>query len=188
MPTGELQTDQIVRHALASGKQVFVPFLHPPKTPVIDTPKSVMDMVLLDSIADYEALKRDSWGIPSIDKLTVHEREHVLGERNESEDLDMILVPGVAFDLSPCGFVRRLGHGKGFYDYFLHRYSQSGGSLGNELSVGPRKSPLLYGLALREQFLGVETEQSVPVGEQDRLLHGVLVGDGTFVDTINKNS
>ncbi|CAG8952474.1 hypothetical protein HYFRA_00001221 [Hymenoscyphus fraxineus] len=187
MPKGELQTDEIVRHALVSGKQVFVPFLHKPKIPIINTPVSVMDMVRLDSIADYEALKRDSWGIPTIDKLTVHEREHILGDETEKADLDMILVPGVAFDLSPEGLVRRLGHGLGFYDYFLHRYSTSHG---NELSLGPRTSPLLYGLALKEQFLGVGVESglSIPVGEHDRLLHGVLVGDGTFVDTVNKTA
>ena len=34
------------------------------------------------------------------------------------------MVPGVAFETEERerGVVRRLGHGKGLYDYFLHRY------------------------------------------------------------------
>jgi len=40
---------------------------------------------------------------------------------------------------------------------------------------------LLYGLALEEQFLEPEKGTSVPVGEQDFLLHGLFVGDGNIV-------
>ena len=41
-------------------------------------------------------------------------------DRTESCGLDLVLMPGVAFDKEN----RRLGHGKGFYDRYLHRYKE----------------------------------------------------------------
>jgi 5-formyltetrahydrofolate cyclo-ligase len=183
MPSSEIQTDAIVRHALDSGKQVFVPYLHKAVSPPPDTPKSVMEMVDVCSISDYDSLTRDSWGIPTIAAETVNEREHILKKpTNDSNGLDMILMPGVAFDVDPkTGFVRRLGHGKGFYDYFLHRYMQMRGSHVGGSSTIPETDVLLYGLALEEQLLKTENGKSVPVGKYDSLLHGLLVGDGSLV-------
>ncbi|PBP21091.1 5-formyltetrahydrofolate cyclo-ligase [Diplocarpon rosae] len=179
MPTGEVQTDAIVRHALKSGKQVFVPYIHKllPLTP--DTPRSVMDMVDLRSLSEYESLERDGWGIPTVDADTVDQRDYVPNNsKKETEALDLILMPGVAFDVDPnTGFVRRLGHGKGFYDYFLHRYMQSRGSNVRETTT-PGTDVLLCGLAFHEQFLVSETGSSVPVGDHDNLLHSLMVGDG----------
>lgn len=181
MPTGELQTDAIVRHALESGKQVFVPYLHKSTSPSPDAPRSVMDMVDLHSLADYEGLKRDSWGIPTIPAETVGERESILETVSSKGGLDMILLPGVAFDTDPkTNLIRRLGHGKGFYDYFLYRYRQQSGSQMDPAS--PETNVLLYGLALEEQFLNSGAEISVPVGEHDSLLHGLLLGDGEIKD------
>ncbi|PVH86059.1 nagb/rpia/CoA transferase-like protein [Cadophora sp. DSE1049] len=183
MPTGEVQTDAIVRHALQSGKQVFVPYLHKAQNPPPDTPRSVMEMVDLRSLSDYESLERDSWGIPTISSVTVDQREQVLKDSTkESNPLDLILMPGVAFDLDPkTGYVRRLGHGKGFYDYFLHRYMQSRGSQAIE-PTNPGRDVILCGLALQEQFLGTQTGSSVPVGDNDNLLHSLVVGDGKLLE------
>jgi 5-formyltetrahydrofolate cyclo-ligase len=176
MPAAELQTDALVRHALSAEKQVFVPYLYRPKDPPPNTPKSVMDMVDLKNISDYDSLKRDSWGIPTIDAETVKNREHVLNKNSPA--LDMILMPGVAFDVDKgSGFVRRLGHGKGFYDYFLHRYMESK-CPGDKKGLGPGTDALLYGLALEEQVLRSDAELSVPVGEHDSPLHGLFVGNG----------
>lgn len=184
MPEGEIQTDAIVRDALTAGKHVFVPYLHRvPLHAQPGTPARVMDMVRLKNIQDYECLQRDRWGIPSIDPATVHERQRVLGggggpgvDESELASLDLILMPGVAFDtgkLSPG--IRRLGHGKGFYDLFLHRYAAK--AVTDE--AGSRKPVLLYGLALTEQLLsGAEEDESVPVGPQDQLLHGLVLGNG----------
>lgn len=188
MPSSEIQTDAIVRHALQSGKQVFIPYLFKPVDPPTGTPKSVMDMVDIRSLSDYESLQPDSWGIPTIAAETVDEREHILKKSSkESAGLDMILMPGVAFDIDPKnGFVRRLGHGKGFYDYFLHRYMEMKGSQVGEPSIIPGTDVLLYGLALEEQFLKTEDGHSVPVGEYDSLLHGLLVGDGSILEGPSK--
>ena len=181
MPTGEIQTDAIVRDALGSGKQVFVPYLHKAQSPDPTTPKSVMDMVDLRSLSDYDSLERDSWGIPTIGTDTVHEREHIL--TTGSRPLDVILMPGVAFESDSFhGSVKRLGHGKGFYDYFLFRYRNIHSSPAQESPAIPGTDVLLYGLALEEQYLKSETGLSVPVGAYDSSLHGLLLGDGTILD------
>ncbi|KFA61946.1 hypothetical protein S40285_02835 [Stachybotrys chlorohalonatus IBT 40285] len=163
MPSAEIQTDSVVRHALASGKQVFVPYLHKSPVDVPGTPSRVMDMVRLSNLQDYESLKPDRWGIPSIDPATVHQRQRILGSSDASQSdpatLDMILMPGVAFDLDEAGFVRRLGHGKGFYDYFINRYSSTTAS-----QNGSTEGPLLCALALKEQFLPADADEQVPTG------------------------
>lgn len=178
MPSGEIQTTAIVRHALKNGKQVFVPYLHMIQDPSPDTPKSVMDMVNLRSLSDYESLRRDSWGIPTIGADTVAEREHILAEGVAR--LDLILMPGVAFGIDPeSGYAKRLGHGKGYYDHFLHRYRKIQGSPVKESSRSPGNDVLLYGLALEEQLLSPET---IPIGKHDSLLHGLLVGNDRILE------
>jgi 5-formyltetrahydrofolate cyclo-ligase len=148
MPSGEIQTDAIVRNALASGKEVFVPYLHRNPLPSHDLPARVMDMVRLKDLRDYESLKPDRWGIPSIDPATVHERERIFGgpdaQHSDQIFLDLILMPGVAFDRDPqSGAIRRLGHGKGFYDYFINRHKAKLSTLGmQEHPVGPLDQPL----------------------------------------------
>lgn len=110
MPTGELSTSSIVKDAFARGKNVYIPYIHTVEK------TSVMDMLALESMTEYESLQPDKWGIPSLQPVQVTGRRSGLTENG----LDLIVMPGMAFDL---GF-RRLGHGKGYYDHFLTRYSQ----------------------------------------------------------------
>ncbi|KAG9259220.1 5-formyltetrahydrofolate cyclo-ligase [Emericellopsis atlantica] len=177
MPAAEIQTDAIVRHALSQGKQVFIPYLHKSPLQIPDTPSRVMDMVLLESIQDYESLQPDKWGIPSVDPATVNSRQRILGRPEAHSDkvstLDLMLLPGVAFDYDASGGVRRLGHGKGFYDFFLNRYLAQHG-----LHADDDSSLQLWGLSLSEQLLAPGSGEEVPVGPQDRRLHGLLLGDG----------
>ncbi|KAI1425519.1 5-formyltetrahydrofolate cyclo-ligase [Xylaria sp. FL1777] len=186
MPGCEIQTDPIVRHALASGKRVFVPYLHKSGLPPGEGPARLMDMVSLRGIEDYESLQRDKWGIPSVDNATVHERQRSIGElggeRSADASLDLILLPGVAFDLDPeTGAVRRLGHGKGFYDYFLHRYALAAHAEKDSSNDGP--SILLYALALKEQLLSPTSGEAVPVGPHDQPLDGIILGDGKIKES-----
>lgn len=194
MPSGEIQTDEIVRHALNAGKDVFVPYLH--RNVHVEAhsgeggggngaPKKVMDMVRLWGLADYECLERDAWGIPTVTEEGVEGREMVLdgpgdvsGGRRVS--LDLMLVPGVAFEAEEGerGMVRRLGHGKGFYDYFLHRYR----SFDEGVEKGTGAGMALFGMALREQFLRDVQEPQVPVGPYDSLLDGLIIGDGQIIE------
>lgn len=186
MPDCEVQTDAIVRHALVTGKQVFVPYLHKSGLPAGEGPVRLMDMVSLRNIEDYESLQRDKWGIPSVDSATVHERQRSVGEldgeRSADIPLDLILLPGVAFDLDPeTGAVRRLGHGKGFYDYFLHRYALATNT--GKTSSGGGPSVLLYALALKEQFLSPTSGETVPVAVHDQPLDGLILGDGQIKES-----
>lgn len=178
MPTAEVQTDAIVRHALAAGKQVFVPYLHKSPFDTPGTPARVMDMVHLENVQDYENLKLDRWGIPSIDPATVYQRQRILGgpdaQHSEQATLDLVLMPGVAFDMDESGSLRRLGHGKGFYDFFLNRYVAKA----EAKHILDEKPLLLYGLALTEQFILPSDGHAVPTGQYDRGLHGLLLGNG----------
>lgn len=132
MPSGEASTRSIVCDALHGGKTVFVPYIYKERSGNGGATSSVMDMVSLFSEDDYKSLQADNWGIPTPDKSSLPEREHVLGNVSMNPEnpetsagkrkLDMIIMPGVAFDRDR----RRLGHGKGFYDTFLSRYHSRG--------------------------------------------------------------
>jgi 5-formyltetrahydrofolate cyclo-ligase len=128
MPSGEINTAQLTKHALTSKKRVFVPYIYKLKQPRSDDlPASIMDMLQLADEEDYASLQSDKWGIPSIPKDTVSDRANSFGGKGVSDGdspapdaagLDVILMPCMAFDQS----LNRLGHGKGYYDNFLTRY------------------------------------------------------------------
>jgi len=141
MPKGELSTKDVVYNALREGKKVFVPYIYKSNAEGSVKPRSVMNMVSLHSLSDYESLSLDAWGIPSVSENSVDHRCQVLRPLSESvgkvlqenpsdsetssrmesrdnERLEVIVMPGVAFDKN----LGRLGHGKGFYDNFLDRY------------------------------------------------------------------
>lgn len=131
MPSGELSTTSIVQDALTKGKEVFIPYIYTVEPPEMLPKTSVMDMLALESMEEFESLEPDKWGIPSLKKDQVHSKKNCFGGRgltfpaeeqttaHDSQGLDLIVMPGMAFDQ---GF-RRLGHGKGYYDHFLTRYS-----------------------------------------------------------------
>jgi 5-formyltetrahydrofolate cyclo-ligase len=124
----EISTTSIVKDALSSGKQVFVPYIHKVEA---QGRTSIMDMLALESLDDFQSLEPDNWDIPSLSKASVAERENVLGGKgpssgdggsNESTGrgdiaFDLVIVPAVAFDHQ----LNRLGHGKGYYDTFFSK-------------------------------------------------------------------
>ncbi|KAJ6557951.1 hypothetical protein B0H19DRAFT_124100 [Mycena capillaripes] len=135
MPSGEIDTSSLVREILRSGKTLFVP--------KIDlTTDGRMELLQIYDEDDLNSLPSGVWGIKEPNRLHNEQPPNDIG-------LDMILVPGLAFDRS----LSRLGHGKGYYDRFITAYTESG-----------RPSPLLVGLALREQLLD---SNSVPTGDHD---------------------
>lgn len=139
MPEGELDTGPIVADALQQGKEVYVPYIHKAAAATSEAPTSVMDMVSLHSQEDFEKLEADSWGIPTPSESSIEGRKRCLGRKDidpqaaEGSEggmhgLDVVVMPGMAFDRR----LARLGHGKGYYDFFLARYKRSLGA-----SAGP---------------------------------------------------
>jgi 5-formyltetrahydrofolate cyclo-ligase len=136
MPTKEAQTSTLVTHALENGRKVFVPYIHHPP----NSPRKVIDMLHLRSLDEFNGLERDSWGIPTLPKDGLEARENAMGgmglgdgemlevtedgegRTGEEGTLDLVVVPGVAFDEG----MNRLGHGGGFYDGFLERFCSDG--------------------------------------------------------------
>ncbi|KAJ9122901.1 hypothetical protein QFC24_003939 [Naganishia onofrii] len=110
MQKGELSTDGIVKYLLGRGTPLYVPIIPSPpvasssSTPYAPPPPSHdMRMLRLYSTKDWESLKRDKWGIPDAgaERKDIEEstpREDCMAEDNSQPPLDVILVPGVAFD------------------------------------------------------------------------------------------
>jgi 5-formyltetrahydrofolate cyclo-ligase len=95
-----------------AGKNVFVPFIDGPTMHMLKTP----------SLADVKSFPSNRWGIPEPPSLEGRENGlHYLGTllkpALDGKGLDLIVVPGVAFDRD----MNRLGHGKGYYDHFIQR-------------------------------------------------------------------
>ncbi|KAF2113308.1 5-formyltetrahydrofolate cyclo-ligase-like protein [Lophiotrema nucula] len=171
MPTGEISTSGIVHDALQQGKQVFIPYTYTLKSPAEGQPKSIMDMLELKSVSDYYSLQSDKWGIPTPGEDSIAARANSFGGTGTTEGndtppvdtesgLDLIIMPGMAFDTN----FGRLGHGKGFYDYFLHRCHSAS------------RMPFRVGLSLTEQFL--PPHESVPMDSSDFRLDALILGNG----------
>jgi len=173
MPAGEISTTDIVGDALAQGKRVFIPYTHALSHPRPGQPKSIMDMLQLYSMADLASLEPDGWGIPTPRHDSISARLNCLGgtgitdggargsgSSNQDMGLDLIIMPGMAFDAD----LGRLGHGKGFYDYFLTRCHHAS------------RMPFRIGLSLTEQFL--PPTESVPMAASDFRLDALITGDG----------
>ncbi|KAF2094328.1 putative 5-formyltetrahydrofolate cyclo-ligase [Rhizodiscina lignyota] len=179
MPSGEISTAGIVHDALKNGKEVFVPYTYK-ISHLADGPGSVMDMVKLDDLRDYEELRPDKWGIPTPTESSIANRINSFGSVGKSVGhdassapgqggLDLIVMPGMAFDMN----MNRLGHGRGFYDFFLER-------LQRHTDTKKGRMPLLGSNALKwsEQLL---EESSVPTDSTDWKLDALITGDGQLL-------
>lgn len=128
----EVDTFPILKQALqVDGKQCFIPFVRKTR---VDKAETRMVMVELESLKSYEELKLNHFGIKeptSVDTLAKADPIDI--------PLDLIIVPGVAFNLDG----RRLGHGKGYYDEFLFDWARR----------SPNGRAYTIGLALKEQLV-----------------------------------
>lgn len=119
----EVATDQLVRHALYSGKRLTVPVVN-------QRDKSIMPSLLENYPDDLTA---GSYGIlePGPGKI----------RPVAAEELNLLVVPGVAFD--PWG--NRLGYGGGYYDRFICRLRPDAATvaLAYELQVVPDLFPYM---------------------------------------------
>uniref|UniRef100_A0A915HKR1 5-formyltetrahydrofolate cyclo-ligase n=1 Tax=Romanomermis culicivorax TaxID=13658 RepID=A0A915HKR1_ROMCU len=135
----EVQTDDLVKKIFDDGKACFVPRFA----------KNDMSMVKLKDYQDFLNLPRNNkYGIRQPDSNEKRD------EAFDTGGLDLILTPGVAFTKYGC----RLGHGKGYYDGYLTKYTHK----------FLHQRPYVLGLAFKEQILDF-----VPTGDNDFLLDEV---------------
>ena len=102
---GEVNTEEMIREAKKIGKLICVP--------VCRKDKETMQPAILE---DHAKLKKGPYGV----------LEPVSETLVNPEDLDLIIVPGLAFDKKG----NRLGRGKGCYDRFLSTLSDKMPSIG----------------------------------------------------------
>jgi len=142
---GEVPTDEIVKHVLATGKNCYAPR-------VLDSKN--MELLEVFSSQDLASFPQNKWGI--VEPPLAPDRKGAL--TTPSVWLDVILVPGMAFDSSNA----RLGKGKGYYDRFLNNYM-------HKVTTAGAVKPVLVGLAFQEQMV-----EKVPTESHDILLDFVV--------------
>lgn len=112
-----------------------------------------MRMLRLRSVDQFQQLPLNRWGIREMEAKEAERAEEA--EDVNGEGLDLILVPGLAFDSTG----QRLGHGRGYYDRYIqatHTYP----------AVFNKPPPKTVALALNEQLL--PTGELVPTEEWDK--------------------
>jgi 5-formyltetrahydrofolate cyclo-ligase len=148
MPHGEIQTDILIQDCVLQGKTVYVPevgqnFEH--------CDMELRKVILKD---DKDPLFHKKW--PN-NKWNIPEPPSDMPiEVAKPGDLDLVIMPGLAFDRER----HRLGQGKGYYDRFLAR-----------MMVGDKKLPLVA-VALSPQLV---EDTSIPVAEYDQSMDMVVL-------------
>lgn len=154
MPRYELITYPSIIDMLFEGKKdVYVP-------KVTGSRSEDMKMVRVRSVSDVDDFETNAWGI----KEPTDAQMSASVDAVENGAVDVVLVPGVAFD-ARC---RRLGHGKGYYDSFIARLRRKRAELHLPM-------PITIGVAFNEQIV-----DNVPVNENDETLDVVLTPKSTF--------
>lgn len=94
----EVETRGLIKHSLAEGKKVYVPVTRTKEKRLVPA-----------EIFGLEDLVPGTWGI-------LEPKPECLRPR-DPRDIDLVVVPGVAFDKEG----NRLGYGGGYYDRFLSK-------------------------------------------------------------------
>jgi 5-formyltetrahydrofolate cyclo-ligase len=168
MPSGEIQTDYALKRVIRDSKTLYVPR--------VGLNFEMCDMELVrcdDDVAHdadgqddrlYKSWPRNKWGIP--------EPPSICSNVARKGDIDILVVPGIAFDRNG----HRLGQGKGYYDRFI--------STIQDREV-PTK-PWLVAVALTPQYIGGENtveqyKRSVPVTDHDIKMDVIITPSCTIV-------
>jgi len=164
MPQGEIDTDPALRHCMEHKKTIYVPEVGKN----FEFTDMEMIKVLLDEDEDnvkankndlfYKTWPRNKWNIPE----PPPEMPVVTAAPG---DIDVLVVPGLAFDRKGD----RLGQGKGYYDRYIERLSQT-----------DQKPPFLVAVGLQPQLI----DGDIPVAKYDQRMDMVLLPEESIV--VNK--
>ena len=146
MPKGEIDTDPVLLDAVQKGKDIYVPEVGKNFEQADMELRKVIKGDADDGKLFHTTWPRNKWGIPEppakLPMVTA-----------QSGDLDLLVVPGLAFD-TKCD---RLGQGKGYYDRFIERM----------MTIKP---PKLIAVGLDCQLV-----DRVPTQEYDRRMDMVIL-------------
>jgi 5-formyltetrahydrofolate cyclo-ligase len=142
--SNEIITLPIIMNAFNNNKRVFIP-------KVIGSKSDDLVLYELSSYNEIDTFPKSKWGIPEPTLDMINNKPNYIN----MNIIDMIIVPGVAFD-KKCG---RVGHGKGYYDCLLDRI--------NNFNATP---VITIGLALQEQLI----DDEVPKEHHDISLNYVI--------------
>ncbi|GKY96930.1 hypothetical protein MPSEU_000651900 [Mayamaea pseudoterrestris] len=167
MPQGEILTDSLLLNASQEGKHIYVPqvgrnfeksemeLVRVETTGIKET--SLTTGTFADKTLFHSAWPRNKWGIPEPPPDS-------LLQAAAPGDLDVLIVPGLAFD----AFGNRLGQGKGYYDRFISRM------------LAPNvKHPRLIAVGLQCQLLS--DEMTIPINAHDRPIDLILLPQQSII-------
>ena len=152
----EVDTIFLIKTLLPHNIHVYVP-------KVITTAPPTLQMVQVKSLEELDSFVQNQWGISE----PVITAKSIIAKPN---DIDVIIVPGVAFDAT-CA---RCGHGMGFYDRYIAEVNHARGIAG-------KNAPTLIGLALSSQIV-----ESVPMEEHDFHMTYVVTPTDMFAQQLEE--
>lgn len=161
----EVDTWALCRAALCHGKHLYVPrFSTLAAGADARESHTFADMHMLrvyDTQELESGLTVNKWGIA---EPTLQLPDGTLRENAMDVGLDLIVLPGVAFDRHGA----RLGQGRGYYDRYLAQCAARAQAQG-------RAPPHTIALALREQLL-----ETVPRDAHDRPVDVIVTADANY--------
>ncbi|KAF1315256.1 5-formyltetrahydrofolate cyclo-ligase, partial [Globisporangium splendens] len=167
----EAATSGLLAAAFEAGKKVYVPKI---------TGRGAEDLKMVQALSmnDINVFPKDKWQIPDppLTSPSGDAREDPI----EGLDLELVLMPGVAFDRSGG----RLGHGKGYYDSFLRRlgeaYTKSNTPLPTTI-LTMRVHVLEKGLCLSPQLV-----DQVPLSPHDKMLDIIVTPEEVILSILSR--
>lgn len=146
MPNLEVQTMNIIKYCFDMKKSVYLPRCN--TLPKAGRKQNYLSMLEVPSFEDVLQLQPQG----KYKLLEPTSGNDIM----DTGDLDVIIVPGVAFSRQKA----RLGHGAGFYDEFLNVYSKKFS-----------KNPYLIGVGLEEQLI-----DDIPKEDHDWNVDSLVIG------------
>lgn len=147
MPNLEAQTMDIIRYCFDMKKSLYLPKCN--VEPLDGRKRNYLSMLEISSFENVLQLEPQG----KYNLLEPTRGKDIM----ETGDLDVIIVPAVAF----TKLKKRLGHGAGFYDEFLNVYRKKF-----------NKCPYLIGIGLEEQLV-----DEIPKEEHDWNMNCLVIGN-----------